>query len=177
MKLRILVVMLLLPALTSCMLEQVAGVDDLNDWIQSQRKQAQAIAKIPPLIEIPERKIEVTKAEIDIFDPERAKRLAKAKNVTIDSKILQMYPLAGVPVEQLIYTGFFMQGNRRVALIRADQKIIRGHVGDKIGVRFGQITKISDSKIEFAEQIENELGKLTNHIGTIELTSGEKNAG
>jgi Tfp pilus assembly protein PilP len=155
----------------------VADVDDLNGWIKTQRQQAQALAKISPLPEIPERKIETKKAEVDIFDLKRAQLADKTAGAIVDEKILKMYPLAGVPIEQLSYTGFFMQGNKRVALISTGKKIVRGHVGDKIGDRLGQITEIGESKVQFVEQIENQVGKLTNRVGTLELISGETNGG
>jgi Tfp pilus assembly protein PilP len=169
--------MLPLVILSACVLEPVAGPEDLDAWIQTERTNAQQKVQIAPLPEAPVRTAISNEAPTDIFDPARSRPANQGGVKNIDKRLVQQYPLVGIAVEELSYAGYFMQKGQRVALIRVGDRLVRSHIGDLIGVRAGRITKITDDQIQFAEQIQNDIGKWVQRTGTIELTSGEKNAG
>ncbi|MFN7834191.1 MAG: pilus assembly protein PilP [Burkholderiaceae bacterium] len=154
--------------LSGCVLELVPEPDDLGAWVQAQRQQAQASARIDPLPAFPQRQLVANVANKDIFDPLRPYPASRtSKNV--DLRLQNKYPLVGQPVEQMVFVGQFMQSGQRVALVRLGDRLIRAYKGDLIGVRAGRIASIEDSRLSFVEPTQNDIGKWTTRTGTLEL--------
>lgn len=134
--------------------------EDLRGWVKEER--ARVKPRIDPLPEIRTHESFVYTASnmTDPFAPFNLKPQQTASGGPRPDRNRRREPLEEFPLDALKMVGTLTRANQSWAVIVApDGTVFRAKVGDHVGQNFGRIRKISDSKIDLVELIQNPIGE------------------
>ncbi len=134
--------------------------EDLGGWVKAER--ARVKPRIDPLPEIRTHESFVYTASnmADPFAPFNLKPQSTAASGPRPDRNRRREPLEEFPLDALKMVGTLTRANQSWAVILTpDGSVFRAKVGDHMGQNFGRIRKISDSKVDLVELIQNPIGE------------------
>ncbi len=137
-----------------------SGTADLAGWVKAER--ARVKPRIDPLPEIKTRESFVYTASnlADPFAPFNLKPQTAAASGPRPDTNRRREPLEEYPLDALKMVGTLSRANQSWAVVMApDGAVFRAKVGDHMGQNFGRIKKITESKIDLVELIQNPIGE------------------
>jgi type IV pilus assembly protein PilP len=137
-----------------------AGTADLAQWVKDERKSVKP--RIDPLPEVRTHESFIYTAET-LSDPFAAFNL-KPQGPSAGGPRPNPYrprdPLEEYPLDALKMVGTLTRANQSWAVIQApDGGVHRAKIGDHMGQNFGRIKRITESRVDLVELIQNPLGE------------------
>ena len=138
------------------------GLDDLREFVKNER--ANKKPRVEPLPEIKTQETFIYSAA-DKTDPFAALNLkpqgqpGKAAGIGGPDPNRRKEALEEYPLDALKMVGTLFRGKQAWAVIMApDGTVHRAQIGNHLGQNFGQITRISEEKVEVIELIQGSMG-------------------
>jgi type IV pilus assembly protein PilP len=180
--LRVLVALLVLPAiatLTGCFGSKDS---DLQQWMVAQK--GNTPAKITPISEPKKFKPQPYTQE-SVMEPFNNQKLLQALrkespqstiNLALISPELsrKKEALESFPLDTVSMVGTLNKQNTLVGLLRVDKLLYQVKVGNYVGLNYGRITKISDSEIVLREVAQDAAGEWIERKVNLQLQAKEK---
>lgn len=166
----------LLSVLTAC-----GNGDDveIKTWMEQVKKETPT--RVTPVTE-PKLFVPVSYESGDLIDPFDSSKLSvvfarmKAAN---DNGLKPDFDrpkeaLEGYPLESLSMVGTIENKKTLQALIRVEKAVYPVIVGAYVGLNFGKIVRITDSRVELLERVQDSSGEWTERKASLELQEAKK---
>ena len=162
-----------LPLLTACS----PGHDDLRQWMADQRRGM--TPRVMPLAE-PKKYDPMDYTEAAAADPFGAERLTQAlrreSGVAGSGAALiapelnrRKEPLESFPLDVMSMVGNLDQGGQKVALVRVDRLLHQVRPGEYLGMNYGKVTDISESRVLLREIVQDAAGEWIERSAELQL--------
>ena len=165
---------LLLAMLVSGLAACSADMDELQVWMEQQRKEARAT--IAPLVP-PKKFLPQPYEASQGVDPFSAQKLsvglkqeaAQPSSLLASEMRRRREPLEAYPLDSMSMVGSLTRQNQRFALLRVDNLLYQVKGGDYLGLNFGRVMKISETDISLREVVQDAAGEWIERTSTLQL--------
>lgn len=176
MRLRIVSAAFLMLSLTACGND---GSEELKTWMEQVKKETPM--RVPPVAE-PKLFVPANYESGDLIDPFDSSKLSvvfarmKAAN---DNGLKPDFDrpkeaLEGYPLESMTMVGTI--DNKKVlhALVQIEKAVYPVVVGAYVGLNFGKVVRVTDTRIELLERVQDSSGEWTERKASLELQEAKK---
>ncbi|WP_397535284.1 pilus assembly protein PilP [Roseateles sp.] len=161
---------LLVLGLSGC----AADLDELQQWMEQERKQARPTAQplVPPKKFLPQ--AYEAGAGVEPFSPQKLsvaiKQEATQPNSLLTAEMSRRRePLEAFPLDSMSMVGSLTRQGKRFALLRVDNLLHQVKAGDYLGQNFGRVTQISETEISLREVVQDAAGEWIERTSTLQL--------
>jgi type IV pilus assembly protein PilP len=176
------------PAVTTAAVAAVLAVagcsadnEELRQWMDQQRREAQANPQVPPQ-EPPKKFDPQPYAMSGSVDPFTLQKLAVAfkpetreQNSLLTAELTRRKePLEAYPLDTMSMVGSFVKQAQPFALLRVDSLVYQVKVGDHLGQNYGLITRISETEVLLREIVQDAAGETIERPATLQLQERTK---
>jgi type IV pilus assembly protein PilP len=152
---------LLLSGAVSVLVGCATSQDELQQWIEQQRREVRPQAYLAANGVEPFSAQKLTVA---------IKQEARQSNSLLAAEInRRKEPLEAYPVDSMHMVGSVTKQGRPYALLKVDNLLYQVKAGDYLGQNYGKITKISETDISFREIVQDAAGEWTERSSSLLL--------
>lgn len=151
-----------------------ADLDELQQWMEQQRREARPTAQplVPPKTFHPQAYEAGT--GIDPFSTQKLSVAIKQEATQPNSLLTaemgrRREPLEAFPLDSMSMVGSLTRAERRYALLKVDNLLHQVKTGDYLGQNFGRITQISETEITLREVVQDAAGEWIERTSTLQL--------
>ncbi len=159
-----------------------APEDELQQWMAQQKSAAQP--KIKPISEPkvfkPERYTMVTEVEpfsnLKLTQALKKDSSQSASNGALIAPELarRKEPLEEFPVDTMAMVGSMVKAGKPIALVMVGKLLYQVRTGDRMGLNYGLVTKISESEISLREIVQDAAGEWIERTASLQLQERSK---
>ncbi|MBA4341563.1 MAG: pilus assembly protein PilP [Methylibium sp.] len=165
---------LLLVVLTLGLSGCAADLDELQQWMEQERKQARPTAQplVPPKKFLPQ--AYEAGAGVEPFSAQKLsvaiKQEATQPNSLLTAEMSRRRePLEAFPLDSMSMVGSLTRQGKRFALLKVDNLLHQVKAGDYLGQNFGRVTQISETEINLREVVQDAAGEWIERTSTLQL--------
>lgn len=151
-----------------------ADLDELQQWMEQQRKEARPTAQplVPPKKFLPQ--AYEAGAGVDPFSTQKLsvaiKQEATQPNSLLTAEMSRRRePLEAFPLDSMSMVGSLTRQGKRYALLKVDNLLHQVKAGDYLGQNFGRVTQISETEINLREVVQDAAGEWIERTSTLQL--------
>lgn len=167
-----------LPLLVSC---SDTGQTELQRWMIEQRSQVR-----PSVLPVSESKKFTPQAymEANSLDPFSIQKLTQALRRESDhaahSALItpelsrRKEALEAFPLDTMVMVGSLNRSNQPVALVQAEKLLYQVKLGDRLGLNYGRVTRITETNLTLREIVQDISGDWIERMATLQLQEKSK---
>jgi type IV pilus assembly protein PilP len=175
---RLLLLAVSLAALSAC---GDSGREDLQRWMAAQR--AQVKPTVPPISE-PKKFTPQAYTEATSFEPFNIQKLTQAlrrdssqpstSGLIAPELARRKESLEAFPLDSMTMVGSLDRKGQPVALISVDKLLYQVRVGNHLGLNYGRITNITETRLALREIVQDAAGEWIERVATLQLQEKAK---
>ena len=154
-----------------------AGHDELQAWMEQQRREVRANVK--PL-EPPKAFTPAPYAGADATDPFSPQKMsvalrveARAASSLLASEVnRRREPLEAFPLDSMRMVGSVQREGQPTALLRVNELLYQVKVGDYLGQNYGRVMRIDETEIALREVVQDAAGEWIERPASLQLQEG-----